>query len=90
MWLFFLCSDFFTLSQVTVTTSTPHVTVVCTNVLTKTMTVTIAPTSMRLVAASEPNKYNEGFFGFATVPQHQPQFQMPSQIIPIMPWILLR
>ena len=38
-----------------------------------------------------PRDTMRGFVGLAMVPQQQqPQFQMPSQVFPIMPWILLK
>ena len=47
----FLCSMFFILYQVTVTTTNPPLTVVYTNALTTVLTVTLVPISMGQTAA---------------------------------------
>ena len=84
----FLCSEFVIMSEVTVITTVPPVTVVCSGVYTTIMTATIALTFMSLAAASGqddvvllppliPRNTVRDVVGFATVLQLQPQPQMP-------------
>ena len=88
--LFCPCSASF-MSQASTTTSmtTTHVTVVCSNTPSCLSAVTMAPSLMRLPAKSGQHnvvlpslltpKNSRGVVGLATVPQQQPQSQMPLQ-----------
>ena len=80
----FLCSKFFIISQVTVTTTTPPVIVLCSDALTTTMAIKIAAAFDQngLVLQQSPlipMDTVRGVVGSATVPQQQPEAQMPSQ-----------
>ena len=77
--MYFLCSVFLIVSQVTATTATPPVTVVCSGALPITLTVTIAPISVGLAASGQYDVVlspklilrdtMRGSVGLATVPQ---------------------
>ena len=84
------------MSDVTLTTTTPPVIVLCSDALITNLTVTIAPTSVGLLATLGqhsavllppliPRDTMRGVVGLATVPQQHPQSQILLKLMKVMP-----
>ena len=95
----FLCSIFFILSQVSVTTTSPSVTVVGISALTTTMTFTMAVISVGLVAALDKHDWVllpllilkdtiRSVIGLATVPYSNLHPRCLLRLVLISLWVL--